>query len=109
MATIDDFAKLDIRVGKIVSVEDLPGAKKPLWKLRIDFGQLGVKNSAAGIKEFYTKEQLMNRQVVAIVNFPPRQIAGFASECLVLAAVDKNNNVILLQPEKDAELGAKIA
>ncbi len=108
MASIVDFQKLDIRVGKVIEVEDLEGAKKPIYKMRIDFGELGVKNSAAGIKNEYKKEELLNKKVVAIVNLEPKNIAGFLSECLILAAVTRDGKAVLLQPEKDVEVGSKI-
>ena len=104
-----DFQKVDIRVGKIISVEDFSEAKKPSYKLEIDFGELGVKRSSAQITKLYTKEDLLNRQVVAVVNFPPKQIANFISEVLVLGVVKENDEVILLQPEREVPLGYKIA
>jgi len=108
VAGIEDFQKLDIRVGKVVAVEDVPQAKNPIWKLTIDFGEIGRRTSAAGIKAFYSKDQLTGRQVVAVVNLEPKLIAGVKSEALVLAAVGKNKSVILLQPEKEVEQGTKI-
>ncbi len=105
----EDFLKVDMRIGKIVSVEDFPEAKKPAYKLIVDFGKLGVKKSSAQITRRYTKEKLVGRQVVAVVNFPPKQIANFVSEVLVLGAVTKNDDVILLRPDEDVELGEKIA
>ena len=85
MATIDDFTKLDIRVGTIIEVSDFPKAKKPAYQLKIDFGtNLGIKKSSAQITNHYTKEELLNKQVLAVVNFPPRQVADFFSEVLVL-------------------------
>lgn len=94
-----DFEKIDIRVGTIVEVEDFPKAKKPAYKLRIDFGaEIGIKRSSAQITVHYKKEELLQRQVVAIVNFPPKQIADFISECLVLGVYDENKDVILLGP-----------
>lgn len=104
-----DFQKVDIRVGKIIRVEDFPEAKKPSYKLEIDFGELGVKRSSAQITKLYTKGDLLNRQVVAVVNFPPKQIANFISEVLVLGVVKENDEVILLQPEREVPLGYKIA
>jgi tRNA-binding protein len=108
MATISDFQKLDIRVGKIIEVEDLEGARKPIYKIKIDFGELGIKNSAAGIKNEYTKDELLNKKVIAVVNLEPKNIAGFLSECLILAAVTNDGKVVLLKPEKDVEVGSKI-
>lgn len=105
----EDFLQVDMRIGKIVSVEDFPEAKKPAYKLIVDFGKLGVKKSSAQITRRYTKEKLVGRQVVAVVNFPPKQIANFVSEVLVLGAVTKNDDVILLRPDEDVELGEKIA
>jgi tRNA-binding protein len=107
MATIGDFQMLDIRVGKIIAVEDFPEARKPSYKLMIDFGELRIKKSSASIKN-YEKEELVGRQIIAIVNFPPRQIATFLSEVLVLGALT-DEGVILLQPEREAPLGAVIA
>jgi tRNA-binding protein len=109
MATIEDFDKLDMRVGRVVGVEEFPGARVPAWKLEIDFGpEVGTKRSSAQITH-YTREQLEGRTVVAVVNFPPRRIAGFASEVLVLGALDPAKGVVLLTPDDpDAELGSKI-
>jgi tRNA-binding protein len=110
LATIDDFAKLDMRVGRVLSVEEFPEARVPAWKLEIDFGpEVGVKRSSAQITH-YTRDQLQGRTVVAVVNFPPRRIAGFASEVLVLGAVDPEKGVVLLTPDDpDVELGSRIA
>lgn len=107
--SFDDFLKVDMRIGKIIKVENFPEAQKPAYKLTIDFGKLGIKKSSAQITRRYTKEQLHGRQVVAVVNFPPKQIANFVSEVLVLGAVTKNNEVVLLKPDEDVELGDKIA
>lgn len=110
-ATIDDFDKLDIRVGKVTKCEPFPGARKPSYKLVIDFGALGTRQSSAQLTAYYTPEDLVGRQVVAVVNFPPRRIAGFASEVLVLGVpaegVIREGAVILLQPEREVELGAR--
>jgi tRNA-binding protein len=95
-----DFEKIDIRTGTIISVEDFPNAKKPAFRLVIDFGpELGTRRSSAQITTLYSKEDLIDTQVVAVVNFPPKQIADFVSECLVLGAYDENKNVILLRPD----------
>lgn len=104
----DDFQKIDIRVGTIISVTDFPKARKPAYRLTIDFGDLGQKKSSAQLTAIYTKDELQNRQVIAIVNFLPKQIADFISECLVLGIYDENNNVILLQPERKVSNGLKI-
>jgi tRNA-binding protein len=98
-----------MRVGRILSVEEFPEARNPAWKLEIDFGpEVGVKRSSAQITH-YTREELLDRLVVGVVNFPPRRIAGFPSEVLVLGALDDSKGVVLLQPDKDCELGDRIA
>jgi tRNA-binding protein len=105
----DDFEKIDIRTGTIVEVNDFPKARKPAYQLRIDFGsELGIKRSSAQITIHYQKQDLLNRQVVAVVNFPPKQIADFISECLVLGVYDENKDVILLQPQRSVLNGMKI-
>lgn len=106
--TLNDFEKIDIRAGTITAVADFPEAKKPAWKLTIDFGNEGTKQSSAQITAFYKKEDLVNRQVIAIINFPPKNIAGFMSECLVLGIYDENKDVILLKPERAVTNGMKI-
>jgi tRNA-binding protein len=104
----DDFAKVDMRVGRIVAVDEFPEARKPAWKLTIDFGEeLGVKRSSAQIAN-YPREQLEGRLVVAVVNFPPRQIGPVRSEVLVLGASDEEGRVILLAPGSEVPLGARI-
>lgn len=109
MATVDDFLKLDIRVGSIVSVEDFPEARKPAYKLLIDFGpDLGKKSSSAQVTEVYTKESLNGRQVLCVVNFPPRQIGPFLSEVLTLGVPDDKGNVVLLRPDDDVPLGGRV-
>lgn len=109
MATIEDFDKLDMRVGRVIGVEDFPEARHPAWKLSIDFGpELGVRRSSAQITH-YAREQLEGRLVVGVVNFPPRRIAGFASEVLVLGAMDPEKGVVLLAPDAGVELGSRIA
>lgn len=104
-----DFEKIDMRCGTIIEVEAFPKAKKPAWKLQIDFGDLGVKKSSAQITDNYTKDQLIGKQVVAVVNFPPKQIANFFSECLVLGVADVNGNIVLLQPEREISNGEKVS
>ncbi len=107
--TYDDFQKVDIRLGRVLSAEPLSGARKPAYKLRIDFGpDLGVKQSSAQITIYYRPEQLVGRLVMAVVNFPPRRIAGFKSEVLTLGVADAEGNVILIAPDHEAPLGARL-
>ena len=109
MITWEDFEKIDMRVGTIVEVNDFPKARKPAYRLSVDFGnEIGLKRSSAQITAHYKKEELLNRKVVAVVNFPPKKIADFVSECLVLGVYDENNDVILLQPERSVINGMKI-
>ena len=111
MGTINwqDFEKIDIRAGTILEVNDFPEARKPAYQLLIDFGaETGIKKSSAQITAHYKKEDLINRQVIAVLNFPPKQIATFISECLVLGVYDENNDVVLLQPDKKIKNGCKI-
>ena len=104
----DDFARVDMRVGKIVGVEDFPEARKPAWKLTIDFGaEIGLKRSSAQVTN-YAREELEGRLVVAVVNFPPRQIGPFMSEVLCLGASDEQDRIILLEPRSEVPLGARI-
>jgi tRNA-binding protein len=105
----DDFAKVDIRVGRIIEVDDFPKARKPAFKLRIDFGDLGVKTSSAQITTHYRKEELQQRLVIAVVNFPPRQIADFFSEVLTLGVIQAEGDVVLVGPDRDVPLGLRIA
>jgi tRNA-binding protein len=107
-ATFDDFQKLDMRVGRVLSVEEFPEARVPAWKLTIDFGpEIGTKRSSAQITH-YPAAELVGRLVVGVVNFPPRRIAGFASEVLVLGALDSEKGVVLLEPDSDVEPGSPI-
>ena len=109
MISWSDFEKIDIRTGTIIEVNDFPKARKPAYKLVIDFGkELGLKKSSAQITTHYKKEDLLNRQIIAVVNFPPKQIADFTSECLVLGVYDENKDVILLQPGMPVTNGMKI-
>lgn len=105
----DDFEKVDMRTGTIVDALDFPEARKPAYRLWIDFGpEIGIRRSSAQITVHYSKEQLLQRMVIAVVNFPPKQIAGFISECLVLGVYDQHNDVILLKPDQPAGNGLKI-
>jgi export-related chaperone CsaA len=104
----DDFEKIDIRVGTIMEVNDFPKAKKPAYQISIDFGELGIKRSSAQITALYTKEELKGKQVIAIVNFPPKQIANFFSECLVLGVYTNKKEVVLLTPDQPVQNGWKI-
>ena len=104
----DDFLAVDMRVGRVTGVEEFPEARKPAWKLTIDFGEeIGVKRSSAQITN-YAREELEGRLVVAVVNFPPRQIGPFMSEVLCLGASDAEGRIILLEPRSDVPLGARI-
>jgi tRNA-binding protein len=108
MIEFDDFLKVDMRVGRIVEVADFPEARKPAWKLTIDFGdEIGLKRSSAQITN-YSREELEGRLVVAVVNFPPRQIGPVRSEVLTLGASDADGNVILVAPDTDVPIGARI-
>lgn len=108
MPTFSDFEQLDIRAGTITDVQDFPEARKPAWKLWIDFGPLGVKRSSAQLTKLYSKDELLGKQVIAVVNFPPRQVGPFISEVLVLGIYGNEGEVILLQPERKVENGNKI-
>ena len=109
MISWPDFEKIEIRTGTIIEVNDFPKARKPAFKLVIDFGkELGLKKSSAQITTHYKKEDLLNRQIIAVVNFPPKQIADFTSECLVLGVYDENKDVILIQPGMPVANGMKI-
>lgn len=109
MATYEDFQKLDIRVGRVVKVEDYPEARKPSYKLEIDFGaEIGVKKSIGQFPANYSKEDLLGKQVIAVVNFPPRQIGQSVSEVLTLGVPNENGEAILLSPDKEVPLGGKL-
>jgi tRNA-binding protein len=108
LATIEDFERIDMRVGRVLSVDDFPEARQPAWKLTIDFGpEIGEKRSSAQITN-YTREELEGTLVVGVVNFPPRQIGPFVSEVLVVGASDSEGRVILLRPDADVPLGGRI-
>src|SRR5207302_4858441 len=103
--TFDDFLKVDIRVGRIVAARAFPGARKPAYQLEVDFGkEIGTKRSSAQLTQRYTAEELIGRQVLAVVNFPPRQIASFFSEVLILGIPDSDGNVVLIQPDLEVPL-----
>ena len=106
--TYEDFEKVEIRVGKIIKTEDFPKARKPAYKLWIDFGDLGIKKSSAQITKLYQKEDLINKSILAVTNFPPRQIADFMSEVLVLGVVLDDGEVVLIQPDREVPLGKRI-
>jgi len=107
--TFDDFLKVDIRAGRVIDAQDFPEARKPAYKLWVDFGpQIGVKKTSAQITELYTLDDLKDRMVMAVVNFPPRQIGPFMSEVLTLGVADAEGRVVLLSPDHDAPLGARM-
>ena len=109
MISYEDFEKVDIRVGKIISVEDYPDAKKPSYKLQIDFGkEIGVKKSIGQFPANYTKDELQDKFVACVINFPPRQIGPSVSEVLTLGFADVNGNAVLITPTKSVPLGGKL-
>ncbi|TMV52002.1 chaperone CsaA [Paenibacillus mesophilus] len=109
MSTYEQFAELDIRIGTVLEAEPFPEARKPAIKLKIDFGPLGVKRTSAQITRRYAPESLIGRQVAAVVNFPPKRIAGFVSEVLVLGGVPEEGDVVLLQPGERVPDGTPVA
>ena len=108
MISWEDFTKVDIRLGTILSAQSFDKAKKPAYLLEIDFGPLGIKKSSAQITHHYITEDLIGKQIIAVVNFPPKQIANFFSECLVLGVYDNKQQVVLLHPSLSVENGSKI-
>ena len=106
--SFEDFIKVDIRIGTITEVKEFPKAKKPAYQILIDFGTIGIKKSSAQITELYTKEKLLGKQVMAIINFNPRQIANFMSECLILGVYNKDGHVVLLQTSQPIKNGEQI-
>jgi len=104
-----EFEKVELRVGTIVDVQDFPEARKPAWKLKVDFGEkIGIMKSSAQITHYYDRESLLGRQVMAVVNFPPRQIGPFMSECLVTGFLHDNGEVVLVGPDQPVPNGAKL-
>ena len=109
MISWSDFEKIEMRVGTIVRIEDFPEAHKPAFKLTIDFGpDIGIKTSSAQITTLYSRKKLKNAQVIAVVNFPPKQIGPFISECLVMGVYNETDEVVLIQPQRETQNGAKI-
>jgi len=109
MISYEDFKKIDIRVGKILKVSDFPEARKPVYKLEVDFGpEIGIKKSSAQIVDLYKKEDLKGTLVLGVINFPPKQIGPFVSECLTLGVPDKEGRVVLVRPDKDTLVGGKL-
>jgi len=108
-ATLDDFRKIEMRVGRIVAVEEFPEARNPSWKLLIDFGPHGTRRSSAAVRRWYERAALLGRLVVCVTNFPTRRIATFESEVLTLGAMQDDGRVVLLRPDADAALGSPIA
>lgn len=105
----EDFVSVEMRVGEVVDVQEFPESRKPSYRMWIDFGPLGVRKTSAAIKPWYSLEELVGRQVVAVMNFPPKQIANFQSEVLVLGAVEGDGTVVLLRPDREAEMGSRVA
>jgi tRNA-binding protein len=103
-----DFEKIDIRVGTILEVNEFPKAKRPAWQLTVDFGPIGILKSSAQITDLYNREDLTGRQVLAVVNFPPKQIANFFSECLVLGVYTDKKEVVLVRPDRPVENGWRL-
>ena len=109
MISYEDFDKVDVRVGEVVSAEDFPEARKPAYKLKIDFGpEIGEKKSSAQITKHYSKDELVGRKVIAVVNFPPKQVGPFMSECLTLGVPDAEGEVVLLVPEQNVPNGSRM-
>lgn len=109
MISFDDFLKVDIRVGKIINIEEFPTARKPALKLFIDFGsEIGIKKTSAQITNYYRKENLIGKQVIAVVNFPPKQVGNFMSEVLVLGLSDSSGAIVLVGPDQEVANGQKL-
>ncbi|MEP6467451.1 MAG: tRNA-binding protein [Parafilimonas sp.] len=108
MISREDFEKIEMRCGTVIDVKNFANAKKPAYQLTIDFGEYGIKKTSAQITVHYSQQQLLNKQVIAVINFPVKQIANFFSECLVLGVYDENNNVVLLQPQQTVKNGMRV-
>ncbi|MCW3093737.1 MAG: tRNA-binding protein [Ferruginibacter sp.] len=108
MISWNDFEKIDIRAGTILTAKDFPNAKQPAYQLTIDFGEAGIKRSSAQITQLYSAGELIGKQVIAVINFPPKQIANFFSECLVLGVYNENKEVVLLEPTQVVKNGSKV-
>ncbi len=108
LISFEDFQKIDIRIGTIIEINDFPKARKPAYQIKIDFGSLGIKKTSAQVTNLYTKSQLLNKQVLAVINFESKQIANFRSECLILG-VQNEKDVVLLQTHKNAKNGTKVS
>ena len=105
--SIDDFASLGLRVGKIIEVDDLEGSRKPMYRLKVDLGELGIRSIVAGLKGYYTREELLNTNIIVVTNLDPKRIANFISEGMLLAA-DDGTNVVLLRPDKGIAPGSMV-
>ncbi len=105
---LNDFEKVELRVGTIIQAENFPEAKKPAYKLTIDFGELGIKKSSAQITKHYSLDQLIGKQIVGVINFPPKQIGPFISECLTTGFPDANGDVVLTEPDRHVPNGSKM-
>lgn len=108
LITWQDFERVELRVGTILQVDDFPEARKPAYKLTIDFGEVGIRQSSAQITSLYTREELVGKQVLAVVNFPPKQIATFFSECLTTGVADSEGRVVLLSPDHKVPNGSRL-
>ena len=108
LVTWSDFEKIDIRTGTILKAEGFPEARKPAYRLLIDFGPAGIRRSSAQVTQLYTAEELIGRKIVAVINFPPKQVANFISECLVLGAVQDDGSVVLLEPDRSTANGTRV-